>query len=70
MLLSEKTLRYSNENILSHVIGYINKSENRGETGIEKVYDEILKNSNKGNLYLLNWMIKKIFFLVEVYSSK
>ena len=39
--------RYSKDNILSHVIGYINRAENRGETGIEKVYDEFLRNSDK-----------------------
>lgn len=39
--------RYSKDSILSHVIGYINRAENRGETGIEKVYDEFLRNSDK-----------------------
>ncbi|MDR7870034.1 MAG: penicillin-binding protein 2 [Tissierellaceae bacterium] len=34
--------RYNKRNLLSHVIGYINKSENRGESGIEKVFDEYL----------------------------
>ena len=34
--------RYSQDNLLSHVIGYINKSDNRGESGIEKVFDEYL----------------------------
>ena len=34
--------RYSKDNLLSHVIGYINKSDNRGESGIEKVFDEFL----------------------------
>lgn len=44
ILISERILRYSRENLLSHVIGYINKSENIGQSGIEKVYDDILKN--------------------------
>ena len=44
--------RYGKENILSHVIGYINKSENRGEAGIEKVYDEILKHGENHSLYI------------------
>ena len=34
--------RYNDKNLLSHVIGYINKSDNRGESGIEKVFDEYL----------------------------
>ncbi|NLY44730.1 MAG: penicillin-binding protein 2 [Tissierella sp.] len=34
--------RYTEDNLLSHVIGYINKSDNRGESGIEKVFDEYL----------------------------
>lgn len=34
--------RYNDRNLLSHVIGYINKSDNRGESGIEKVFDEYL----------------------------
>ncbi len=34
--------RYTKDNLLSHVIGYINKSDNRGEAGIEKVFDEYL----------------------------
>ena len=50
--IAEKTFRYSNENTLSHVIGYINKSENRGETGIEKLYDEILKFKDYCSLFL------------------
>ncbi|NLW22371.1 MAG: hypothetical protein GXY88_03800 [Tissierellia bacterium] len=48
-LITDRTLRYSKNNILSHVIGYINKSENRGESGIEKVYDDILKNQRMTN---------------------
>ncbi|WP_026894139.1 peptidoglycan D,D-transpeptidase FtsI family protein [Clostridiisalibacter paucivorans] len=43
--------RYSDDNILSHVIGYINESENRGETGLERVYNDILvSNSDYGKL--------------------
>lgn len=44
--------RYSNSNLLSHVIGYINKSENKGEVGIEKVYDEFLNKSDKKILFV------------------
>ncbi len=44
--------RYSKTNLLSHVIGYINKAENRGESGIEKVYDEFLNKSDKSSLFI------------------
>lgn len=44
--------RYSKENLLSHTIGYINKAENRGETGIEKVYDEFLRNTDKTSFFV------------------
>ena len=44
--------RYSKANLLSHVIGYINKAENRGESGIEKVYDEFLNKSDKESLFV------------------
>jgi len=51
--VAERTLRYSKNNILSHVIGYIRKSENKGEYGIELIYDDVLKNyKNKQILYL------------------
>lgn len=44
--------RYSEDNLLSHVIGYVNKKDNYGETGIEKVYDEFLQNTDKKSLYI------------------
>lgn len=44
--------RYSTSNLLAHVIGYINKSENKGETGIEKIYDEFLNKSDKTSLFI------------------
>lgn len=34
--------RYDEDNLLAHVIGYINKADNRGQAGIEKVFDEYL----------------------------
>lgn len=42
--------RYKSGNLLSHVIGYINKAENTGEAGLEKVYDEFLRNNDKKSL--------------------
>jgi len=50
--ITEKTSRYDDENLLSHVIGYVNKSENRGEAGIEKLYDEILRSKDECSLFL------------------
>ncbi|WP_077367745.1 peptidoglycan D,D-transpeptidase FtsI family protein [Anaerosalibacter sp. Marseille-P3206] len=47
----DKTLRYDKNNLLSHVIGYIKKSENRGESGIEKVFDEVLKNHKLNSIF-------------------
>ncbi|TJX16308.1 penicillin-binding protein 2 [Tissierella creatinini] len=44
--------RYRSDNILSHVIGYINKSENSGESGLERVYDEYLNVGNEKSLLL------------------
>lgn len=52
ILITDRVLRYGKRNILSHVIGYINKSENRGEAGIEKVYDEVLKDGENHSLYI------------------
>ncbi|EOD00120.1 peptidoglycan D,D-transpeptidase FtsI family protein [Caldisalinibacter kiritimatiensis] len=42
ILKVNKVLRYEKDNILAHVIGYINKSENKGQSGIELLYDDIL----------------------------
>ena len=44
--------RYSTNNLLSHVIGYINEAENRGEAGIENVYDEFLNVTDKESLFV------------------
>ncbi|WP_427339155.1 peptidoglycan D,D-transpeptidase FtsI family protein [Caloranaerobacter sp. DY30410] len=41
--VEDKIKRYDRKNILSHVIGYINKSENKGKSGIERAFDNILK---------------------------
>lgn len=45
--ITEVVNRYRKDSLLSHVIGYINKSENTGEAGIERVYDEYLSKSEK-----------------------
>lgn len=45
--VKEKTIRYSENNLLTHLIGYIKKSENNGVSGIEKYMNDELKDSNK-----------------------
>jgi peptidoglycan glycosyltransferase/penicillin-binding protein 2 len=52
IFFAEMVERYNNKSLLSHVIGYINKSENIGEAGIEKVYDEFLRSSNEKSLVI------------------
>ena len=47
ILVKEKTLRYSDDNLLTHLIGYVKKSENTGVSGIEKYMNDELKDSNK-----------------------
>lgn len=47
IFVKEKTTRYSEHNLLTHLIGYIRKSENRGVSGIEKYMNEELEGSNK-----------------------
>lgn len=43
LFLVDMVNRYNSKNHLSHVIGYINKAQNTGESGIEKTFDEFLK---------------------------
>ncbi|HHV45528.1 MAG TPA: hypothetical protein GXX53_01265 [Tissierellia bacterium] len=68
MFITERTERYSDNNLLSHVIGYINKSENRGESGIEKVYDDILVNQKRRNSLYLDFDDKQNIFLGGEYQ--
>lgn len=44
------TNRYSPNNLLAHVIGYTNKAENVGQSGLERVYDEFLSDGEKDSL--------------------
>ena len=60
--ITEKIFRYDDKNLLSHVIGYINKSENKGEAGIEKLYDEILRYKDDYSLFLESDNKKNIIF--------
>lgn len=68
LLINERILRYGRENLLSHVIGYINKSENKGQSGIEKVYDDILKNGGMGRSLFIELDEKKNIFLGSNYT--
>ncbi|MFA5524936.1 MAG: penicillin-binding transpeptidase domain-containing protein [Tissierellales bacterium] len=53
VIIEDKIIRYDDNNLLSHVIGYIKRSENVGEYGIEKEYDSLLKmNSDSGVKYI------------------
>lgn len=36
-------IRYGSSSVAAHVVGYINASDNRGMSGIEKNYDELLR---------------------------
>ncbi len=44
--------RYSENNLLSHVIGYINKAENTGEAGLERTFDEFLSQTEEKSFVL------------------
>jgi len=43
----ESEERYSADRLAAHVIGYINKIDNTGEKGLEKSFDEILKENQQ-----------------------
>lgn len=47
IIVEEKTLRYSEDNLLTHTIGYLKKSDKSAESGIEKSMDDILKDNNE-----------------------
>lgn len=42
-LVIPETIRYNENALASHVTGYINKADNRGVSGIEAIYDDILR---------------------------
>lgn len=47
IVVKEKTNRYSDNNLLTHLIGYVKKSENKGVSGIEKYMNNELEDSNE-----------------------
>lgn len=47
IIVEQRTNRYKDDNLLTHTIGYINKTEKEGVSGIEKSMNSELKNSNE-----------------------
>lgn len=61
VFILEKINRYDPDNILSHVIGYVNKEDNNGESGLENIFNENLKRSRKNSLLLEHDDKKSLF---------
>lgn len=68
IFLVDLITRYGEENLLSHVIGYINKSDNVGKTGIEKLYDEFLRNGDS-NSFIVEFDKNRSFILDGIYRA-
>ncbi|SCH10807.1 peptidoglycan D,D-transpeptidase FtsI family protein [Romboutsia sp. 1001713B170207_170306_H8] len=47
IIIEEKTIRYSDKNLLTHTIGYLKKFDQSAQSGIEKNLDDILKDNNE-----------------------
>lgn len=47
ILVSKRSIRYDEDSLLSHTIGYINKKDKIGQYGIERSMDEVLNSSNE-----------------------
>jgi len=62
--------RYKDDNLLSHVIGYVNKSDNSGAYGIEKVYDEFLKIKSDKSLMVEYDRSRSIILGGEEYANE
>ncbi|NLD46866.1 MAG: peptidoglycan glycosyltransferase, partial [Clostridiaceae bacterium] len=45
--------RYDNNPLAIHVLGYLNKADYRGETGIEKMYEDNLKINGKNSVAVI-----------------
>ncbi|MDR1773317.1 MAG: penicillin-binding protein 2 [Clostridioides sp.] len=50
VIVENRVMRYSESGILSHIIGYVSKTDNVGMMGIEKSFDEILKDASTNYL--------------------
>jgi penicillin-binding protein 2 len=53
IVITEKILRYNTNKFFSHVVGYVKKSENRGLSGIERSFDDVLKKNDKSNMLFI-----------------
>ncbi|MGL5693525.1 MAG: peptidoglycan D,D-transpeptidase FtsI family protein, partial [Peptostreptococcaceae bacterium] len=47
IIIEEKALRYADNNLLTHTIGYLKKADLTPQSGIEKSMDDTLKDNNK-----------------------
>ncbi|MCH1968628.1 hypothetical protein [Romboutsia hominis] len=47
IIVSKRSIRYDEDSLLSHTIGYINKKDKIGQYGIERSMDEVLNASNE-----------------------
>lgn len=61
VFILDKINRYDPNNILSHVIGYVNKVDNSGKSGLENIFDENLKRSRKNSILLEHDDKKSLF---------
>lgn len=43
LLVIKETIRYNESSLAAHVTGYLNTADNRGVSGIEALYDEVLR---------------------------
>ncbi len=50
VVVVKETLRYNEEGLAAHVLGYINTADNQGVAGIEKICDSVLRSNN--SLYI------------------
>lgn len=42
----EEKMRYGSSSLAAHIIGYINSADNKGVSGIEKMYDDVLRGNH------------------------
>lgn len=52
--LTQKLGRYTDDGFCCHVVGYVNKTDNKGVYGIEKSFDSLLKEENRRLLFRYN----------------
>lgn len=52
IFFTNKIERYSDDNLLAHVLGYTGRSDNTGKAGIEKIYDEYLNKRDRNSFII------------------